>query len=478
MLKERFALYYHLLVIADVVALSAAFVASYMLAPYAARICFGDVNSKLDPLTNYLWLLLIILPCWMTLLHYKGRYLPMAASGLPELTWFVFRTGVLSAAAMALVLYATKYPLSRIFVSFNAIFGALFVFVEKTTIRWYLELGRRMGWYTSNVLLVGADRHAALALTRMSSDPRFHAHIVGCLGLAPGEVGGMVDRVTVTDTVDHYRAQLLCHSVDEVLIAPTAAASRLFGEILEFCRMIGVTVRIIPDYWLPQGEAPGRVIMEDFLGVPTVSFYSAAQSPGPLLAKRLVDVTLSAALLVVLSPLLLATALLVKLTSKGPVLYRWKVVGRTIRPFTGYKFRTMVANADELKPQLAASNEMQGPAFKMRQDPRITPLGRFLRKYSLDELPQLWSVLKGDMSLVGPRPPSPTELDHFDAWHRRKLSIKPGMTCLWQVNGRNQIHSFDDWVKLDLEYIDNWSLWLDCKILLKTAIVVAKGTGV
>jgi len=183
-------------------------------------------------------------------------------------------------------------------------------------------------------------------------------------------------------------------------------------------------------------------------------------------------------LLLLLAPLLALLAILVKLTSPhGPVFYRWKVLGVNKKPFVSYKFRTMVPNAEELKPQILGRNEMVGPAFKMRDDPRITPLGRFLRKYSLDELPQLYSVLKGDMSLVGPRPPFQEEVDRYEFWQRRKLSIKPGITCLWQVNGRNHIHNFDQWAQLDLEYIQKASLWLDLKILLKTVPAVLRGRG-
>lgn len=182
-------------------------------------------------------------------------------------------------------------------------------------------------------------------------------------------------------------------------------------------------------------------------------------------------------LLVLLLPLLLVLAVLVKLTSPGPALYRWKVVGRYGSPFVSYKFRSMVGDADERKPQLLGQNEMSGPVFKLTHDPRVTPLGRWMRRYSLDELPQLYSVLRGDMSLVGPRPPLVTEYERFTDFQKQKLAVKPGMTCLWQVSGRNRVRDFDDWVRLDVEYIRNWSLWLDLKILARTAIEVFRGSG-
>ena len=169
--------------------------------------------------------------------------------------------------------------------------------------------------------------------------------------------------------------------------------------------------------------------------------------------------------------------LLIKVTSKGPLLYQWNVVGLNKKPFKSWKFRTMVLNADQMKTELMDRNEMAGPVFKIKNDPRVTKIGKVMRRFSLDELPQLWSVFKGDMSLVGPRPAGPHELARYDSWHRRKLSVKPGLTCLWQVQGRNRIRNFDEWVRLDLEYIENWSLGLDLKILLKTIPAVLRGTG-
>jgi lipopolysaccharide/colanic/teichoic acid biosynthesis glycosyltransferase len=212
------------------------------------------------------------------------------------------------------------------------------------------------------------------------------------------------------------------------------------------------------------------------------TFIERARSPNwdkPFLVgcKRVFDMSASALLLLMLSPLFAILAVLVKLTSHGTLFYRWQVVGQEGRPFTGYKFRSMYSNADELKAQLECLNEMSGPVFKLTNDPRITKVGSWMRRYSLDELPQLYSVLKGDMSLVGPRPPLVSEYTRFTEYQKQKLAVKPGITCLWQVNGRNDVKDFDEWVKLDLEYIRRWTPMLDIEILAKTVSEVFAGSG-
>ncbi len=203
-----------------------------------------------------------------------------------------------------------------------------------------------------------------------------------------------------------------------------------------------------------------------------------AGGPSYLFAKRVFDFVVALISLIVLAPLFLLVAVAVTVWSSGPVFYEWKVVGKGGRPFTGYKFRTMVVNADRVKEKLQHLNEMSGPAFKIVNDPRVTQPGRYLRKYSIDELPQLWSVLKGDMSLVGPHPPLQSEYEKFDAWEKQKLLVKPGITCLWQVNGRHTVNNFDEWVKMDLEYIAARSFWLDIKVLALTIPAILRGTGV
>ena len=207
-------------------------------------------------------------------------------------------------------------------------------------------------------------------------------------------------------------------------------------------------------------------------------FRSTPETSWQMLAKQFLDFAGGFVLLALCAIPMLIIAILIKLSSPGPIMFRQQRSGLNGAPFSIYKFRTMQTNAEQYKHELAAMNEMSGPVFKLTNDPRITPIGRWLRKFSLDELPQLFNVLRGEMSLVGPRPLPVDEVRRFnDLAHRRRLSVKPGLTCLWQISGRNKISDFKDWVRLDLQYIDNWSIWLDLAILVRTIPVVLMGTG-
>ncbi|MGO9455404.1 MAG: sugar transferase [Candidatus Binataceae bacterium] len=477
--NQRTALVYRVLLAVDVAVLGLAFAVSFYTAPYINYLLSGDVHG-LEPLNTYLWLLVVIVPAWVLMLHLNGRYmLLILRSPLGAIAWSVVRTGFMSTALVAFYLYATKNPLSRVFIVSNGFISTIFLLIEKAAARRLIQFRQKKGWDCRSILILGADEYALWAIRRIKDDPAQRLKVWGCLeasqnGAGKHELEGTPVRGQLLD----YQTLIWKSPIDEVLISPTVAGGQDVSDIVQYCETIGLTTRIIPDYKLSDPRLWNRIKVEEFLGRPALTIEANSPRVALLLAKRLIDVVLSALLLVVLAPVFLALAIAVKLTSPGPIFYRWRVVGRGIRPFTGYKFRTMVAEADALKSDLHQFNEMQGPVFKMRNDPRVTPLGRLLRKYSLDELPQLWSVFKGEMSLVGPRPPGPHEFERFEIWHRRKLSVKPGITCLWQVSGRNQIADFDDWVMLDLEYIDSWSLWLDFKILFKTATVVFKGTGV
>jgi len=221
-----------------------------------------------------------------------------------------------------------------------------------------------------------------------------------------------------------------------------------------------------------------RTTFDEFQGHPVLVFRTTPEASWQSVMKQLLDLLGALVLLILGFIPLFVIGVVIKLTSPGPVLFRQQRSGLNGRPFTIYKFRTMVTNAEQLRHELEAMNEMKGPVFKVTNDPRITPIGKWLRKSSLDELPQLYNVLRGEMSLVGPRPLPVDEVRRFnDLAHRRRLSVKPGLTCLWQISGRNHISDFREWVRLDLEYIDNWSFWLDVKILVRTLPVVLTGVG-
>jgi exopolysaccharide biosynthesis polyprenyl glycosylphosphotransferase len=256
------------------------------------------------------------------------------------------------------------------------------------------------------------------------------------------------------------------------------AKHTFFGQVekaILACEREGVEAWLVADFFKTQIS---RTTFDDLHGRPVLVFRSAPETSWQGICKHVIDMAGALFWLIVLSPLLIAVAAAIRMTSPGPVLFRQERCGLHGRPFTMLKFRSMVTDAEQRQHELEALNEMGGPVFKLSKDPRVTRIGMFLRKYSLDELPQLFNVLRGEMSLVGPRPLPVYEVEKFDdPAHRRRLSVKPGLTCSWQVSGRNEVRDFREWVRMDLEYIDNWSLWLDLKILVRTIPVVLAGTG-
>jgi exopolysaccharide biosynthesis polyprenyl glycosylphosphotransferase len=263
--------------------------------------------------------------------------------------------------------------------------------------------------------------------------------------------------------------------VDEVFITlPRDKYGHLVDAIVRLCEEQGIIVRLWTDMFALK---IARWHVDEMDGMPIVTIRSGPSDSWQLAAKRLLDVCGSAICLLALAPIFGLIALLIKLDSPGPVFFRQERVGFYKRRFRLFKFRTMVDGAEQQQQQLESLNEAEGPVFKIKGDPRITRIGKFLRRTSLDELPQLINVLKGEMSLVGPRPLPVRDVERIDVqWHKRRFSVKPGVTCLWQVNGRSNVN-FSRWVQMDLEYIDNWTLGLDLKILIKTIPVVLRGSG-
>ncbi|HEU4345169.1 MAG TPA: sugar transferase [Candidatus Binatia bacterium] len=275
--------------------------------------------------------------------------------------------------------------------------------------------------------------------------------------------------------VDQLNSVIADQPVDEVLVAlPIDKYGLLVETIVRRCEEQGIIVRLRSEM---SNLRIARSYVDDLEGVPIVTIQSGPQDSWQLATKRLIDIFGSVILLVALAPLFAIVAFLIRLDSPGPVFFAQERVGLNKRRFRIIKFRTMLDGSDQKQQMLEHLNEAQGPVFKIKNDPRITRLGKFLRRFSIDELPQLINVLKGDMSLVGPRPLPVRDVERIDLhWHKRRFSIKPGITCLWQVNGRSDVR-FNEWVRMDLDYIDKWSLGLDLKILMKTIPAVLRGPG-
>ena len=275
--------------------------------------------------------------------------------------------------------------------------------------------------------------------------------------------------------VQQLNSVIADQTVDEVLVAlPIDKYSLLVEAIVHQCEEQGIIVRLRTEM---SNLHVARSYIDQLEGLAVLTIQSGPPDSWRLVVKRLFDIVVSAGVLIALAPLLIAVSLLIKLESRGPIFFTQERVGYNKRRFKILKFRTMVAGSDQQQQALEHLNEADGPVFKIKNDPRITRVGKFLRRFSIDELPQLVNVLRGDMSLVGPRPLPVRDVERIELrWHKRRFSIKPGITCLWQVNGRSEI-GFDDWVRMDLEYIDRWSLALDLRILLKTLPAVLQGPG-
>jgi len=286
--------------------------------------------------------------------------------------------------------------------------------------------------------------------------------------------GERIEGHEVIGTLDDIPDVINANIVDEVVFIVPRSWLNKIEDVLFYCESAGLKVHIAVNLFDLKFS---RAKQTDLQGFPLLVFESTPEKLGHLFIKRLIDFVASGIALVLLAPVFMVIAILVKITSDGPVFFEQSRCGLYGRQFILYKFRTMIIDAESKLKDILKYNEMDGPVFKMTNDPRVTKIGKWLRKSSLDELPQIWNVFKGDMSLVGPRPPIPSEVKNYDNWQRRRLSMRPGITCLWQASGRNKITDFKEWMKLDLEYIDNWSISLDIKILTRTIFAVFKGTG-
>jgi exopolysaccharide biosynthesis polyprenyl glycosylphosphotransferase len=471
MISERARLVHWSYFLSDLTATTAAFVMAYVVrsVPPITTYWLGE----LYPLSHYLPLLGFILPAWAIIFYTCGLYGRRLSRTVHTEVSRLLRAIILCALvfSVAIVGFRLQY-VSRPFILIFLLANALFVAIGRGLVRAVVldsTVRRR-------VLVAGGRAEVMRAAASVDAHRDWGLEVIGVIGDGTWTADANLPYALLGRYEDIPRLMQSGTVIDEVLIAPAVghldelrALEGLFLGLEEQ----GVVTRLVVNF-LPQSLSD--VSFDEFGGIPMLTFSTAPRDELLLFARRCADFVLAALLLAVLSPVFAVIAAMIKLTSPGTVLFRQPRCGLHGRPFTFLKFRSMTLGADELKPSLAPFNEMDGPAFKMTNDPRVTPVGRFLRRTSLDEMPQLWNILKGDMSFVGPRPAVLEEVRQYQPWQRRRLSMKPGLTCLWQVNGRNNV-DFDRWMQMDLQYIDNWSPSLDLKILLRTIPVVLLGRG-
>lgn len=456
---------------------AAAFITAYFTKKYLPYQGYGGLSTA----PNYYLLLLALLVSSGMSYDFFRLYVPLRQQTLPQIFLNILKGVITGMTVVVLFFYLFKIQdVSRLFMCFFVGYALLFLGTSRVLAWGLLVYNRSKGLDGKDILLVGSRDRARAMIQHLKENDWLGLRIIGCLEVDPKLVGTEVcEGVTVLGSLNDFEKMLLDVAVDEVIFAMPLKRIDNVCERIAFAENLGVKVRILPDWQLQKlmyRPEIAEVRLETLAGIPTMALSSTPNKGVELMLKQALDRVAAAAGLIVLSPLFGLLAVLIKVGNPGPVFFRQERSGLNGRIFTLYKFRTMVVNAEAIRDQLMEHNEMDGPVFKLKKDPRVTKIGAFLRKTSLDELPQLINVLRGEMSLVGPRPPLPEEVRQYHPWQRRRLSMRPGLTCIWQVSGRNQI-SFEQWMRMDLEYIDKWSLFLDIKLLFKTVPAVIFGTG-
>jgi exopolysaccharide biosynthesis polyprenyl glycosylphosphotransferase len=436
--------------------------------------------SRLTPLYQFSWYLVLVGPTVLIfsgLLFLEGAYRSHRTLRLKDEVALMTRTSFFGSLLLALVVFGARWDfISRPFLAIFFIVNVLFLMSERVTVRLVARRVRSLGFNFRTVVLVGDTPRAASMARLIREHPWWGLKLLGLVRERPAENGATTtaNGVPLLGSLQDLPKILTELTVDEVILAVDRGDLPKLEDIFLLCEEMGVKTRLVLDFF---PHVLARVELEELEGTPLLTFSTTPGEGLALLVKRAVDIFLSVLIGVVSFVPVTLAALVIKLTSRGPVLFRQTRCGLNGRPFTLVKLRTMVEGAEKLLPGVAHLNEHEGPVFKATNDPRLTVFGRLIRRFSFDEVPQLWNVLRGEMSLVGPRPPLPEEVARYERWQRRRLSMKPGVTGLWQVSGRSEIAQFNEWMNLDLAYIDNWSLGLDAKILLRTIPTVLTGRG-
>ncbi|MGD0349313.1 MAG: sugar transferase [Verrucomicrobiota bacterium] len=411
---------------------------------------------------NVGWLYFLLIPGAPLVLELQGFYNRPLLCPHRLILWPLLKGCVLITVGLVFALYALHLNVPRWVVVWFGCLSFTLVCLKEEILRSVYKSKLAQSQYKRRFILVGASNEIARLRHELAKQADEGIEIVGEFNFIEAPLQQLIELL-------HE------YSASGVIVSAKQAYFERVESVIKVCELEGVDAWLMADFF---GTQIAHASLDELFGYPLLVFRSAPETSWQSLAKMLMDFFGALTLLLVAAVPMLFIALLIKLTSPGPAFFRQKRSGLNGAPFMLYKFRTMVTNAEQFKHELEAMNEMRGPVFKVTNDPRVTRIGKWLRRYSLDELPQLFNVLRGEMSLVGPRPLPVDEVKRFnDLAHRRRLSVKPGITCLWQISGRNQIADFKEWVRLDLEYIDNWSLWLDLKILLLTIPAVFAATG-
>jgi exopolysaccharide biosynthesis polyprenyl glycosylphosphotransferase len=428
-------------------------------------------------LRHYGFFLAVSSLVWFLLLSRAGFYRSLRTRGYADLVRKVCQTAMLAGVINAAALFVVAPRFSRRLYLLHMILAAAFLIAWKLSLRGAQRAVRRRGYNFRHLLVVGTRDPAVRFIRHVEGHRDWGFEIVGCVQGLKSPVLQECAGYPVLGRLDRLMEICKHRTIDEIIFTlPREYLSRI-EETLPRLEAMGVTVRLSLDFYKPRQSRTMFGYLGEDQSVPVITYYRMSLNPMHLFLKRLLDVVGSTVGLAITAVLFPFVALAIKLDSPGPIGFRQKRVGRNGRIFTCFKFRTMYVDAEERKKELMARNEMSGAIFKIKDDPRITRVGSFLRKTSLDELPQFWNIFKGEMSLVGTRPPTPDEVEKYEEWHRGRISIKPGLTGMWQTSGRNLVNDFDKICHLDMSYIDNWSLWLDIKLLCKTVGMVAFGVG-
>jgi exopolysaccharide biosynthesis polyprenyl glycosylphosphotransferase len=437
---------------------------------HALRMRF-DTLAPLEPLGQY-WpllartLFLWVAVAWLTEVYGAYRKRPLTAE--------IFRLGraiLLTAAGLATLAYLEKHHISRVFVSLYMVVAFAWLASSRIAIRSVARAIRRRGYNTRRYAVVGSGPLAREIVRTMGAHPEWGYEFAGFV--VDGPAPAALARDKVLGSLDDFERLLRSTVLDEVTFVVSRERLSAVERMVLACEEQGISTRVCMDLFATRIATRS---VEDLDGIPLLTLSTTPSDSLALAAKRAFDLFEAAVALLVLSPIFLVVAVAIRLESPGPIFFRQRRVGVYGREFNLYKFRSMYQDAEARLESLRARNEVSGPVFKMRDDPRVTRVGRFIRRASIDELPQFWNVLRGEMSVVGPRPPLPSEVKQYERWQHRRHSVKPRITCTWQVSGRSQI-SFEQWMELDLRYIDSWSLWQDVKILARTIPAVLTGRG-